>query len=109
MNFQLTSASLLLLMPSIFASIIPQQHSGIQSYRVKGRLMCADLPAANVRVKLIDDDFGPDPDDDLDSGYTDSMGNFVLAGDTTELTTIDPHLKICKLLVDSLKIRGLTP
>ncbi|KAI3412108.1 hypothetical protein GPALN_002150 [Globodera pallida] len=94
MNFQLTSASLLLLMPSIFASIIPQQHSGIQSYRVKGRLMCADLPAANVRVKLIDDDFGPDPDDDLDSGYTDSMGNFVLAGDTTELTTIDPHLKI---------------
>lgn len=70
--------------------------------------MCGDQPASNVRVKLvifskklkyqlfkIDDDFGPDPDDDLDSGYTDSQGNFLLAGDTTELTTIDPHLKIC--------------
>jgi len=44
----------------------------------------------------VDDDFGPDPDDDMDSGYTDTQGNFQLSGDTTELTTIDPHLKICE-------------
>uniref|UniRef100_A0AC35FEZ8 Uncharacterized protein n=1 Tax=Panagrolaimus sp. PS1159 TaxID=55785 RepID=A0AC35FEZ8_9BILA len=77
-----------------YSSIIAEQHTGIQSYRVKGRLRCGDKPAANVRVKLVDDDFGPDPDDDLDSGYTDENGYFDLAGDTTELTTIDPHLKI---------------
>jgi len=63
-------------------------------FQVKGRLLCGDAPAANVRVKLVDDDFGPDPDDDLDSGYTDEQGMFDLQGDTTELTTIDPQLKI---------------
>jgi hypothetical protein len=64
--------------------------------QVKGRLLCGSQPAVGVRVKLVDDDFGPDPDDEIDSGYTDAQGHFVLAGDTTELTTIDPHLKICK-------------
>jgi len=56
--------------------------------------MCGTSPATNVRVKLIDDDFGPDPDDEMDQGYTDQNGYFELSGDTTELTTIDPHLKI---------------
>ncbi|VDM44194.1 unnamed protein product, partial [Toxocara canis] len=37
---------------------------------------------------------GPDPDDELDAGYTDEKGHFDLSGDTTEMTTIDPHLKI---------------
>ncbi|KAL3101129.1 hypothetical protein niasHS_001589 [Heterodera schachtii] len=49
----------------------------------------------DLRPYQIDDDFGPDPDDDLDTAYTDTQGNFDLSGDTTELTTIDPHLKIC--------------
>lgn len=39
---------------------------------------------------------GPDPDDDLDSSYTNSTGDFELSGDTSEMTTIDPYLKICK-------------
>ncbi|KIH52029.1 Transthyretin-like family protein [Ancylostoma duodenale] len=55
--------------------------------------MCGKTPAKDVRVKLVDDDFGPDPDDELDSGYTDANGFFELAGFTTERTTIDPHLK----------------
>uniref|UniRef100_A0A7E4V612 Transthyretin-like family protein n=1 Tax=Panagrellus redivivus TaxID=6233 RepID=A0A7E4V612_PANRE len=76
------------------ASIVPEQHSGVQSYRVVGVLKCGDKPANGVRVKLVDDDFGPDPDDDLDVGYTDENGHFDLSGDTTELTTIDPHLKV---------------
>ncbi|KHN75488.1 Transthyretin-like protein 46 [Toxocara canis] len=78
----------------VHASIIPQQHTGVQSYRVIGTLLCGDSPAVGVRVKLIDDDFGPDPDDELDAGYTDEKGHFDLSGDTTEMTTIDPHLKI---------------
>ncbi|KAL6725695.1 hypothetical protein Aduo_007731 [Ancylostoma duodenale] len=64
-----------------------------QSVAVRGKLMCGSQPAANVQVKLLDEDHGPDPDDELDSGYTDANGFFELAGFTTERTTIDPHLK----------------
>uniref|UniRef100_A0A914WFK1 Uncharacterized protein n=1 Tax=Plectus sambesii TaxID=2011161 RepID=A0A914WFK1_9BILA len=77
-----------------YASIIPEQHTGVQSYKVKGVLYCGDQPASNVKVLLVDDDFGPDPDDELDQGYTDNQGRFELSGDTTEGTTIDPHLKV---------------
>uniref|UniRef100_A0A1I7Z514 Transthyretin-like family protein n=1 Tax=Steinernema glaseri TaxID=37863 RepID=A0A1I7Z514_9BILA len=77
-----------------YAGIIPEQFTGQQSYKVTGRLLCGETPASNIRVKLVDDDFGPDPDDDLQSGYTNDEGYFELSGDTTELTTIDPHLKI---------------
>ncbi|CAD5221622.1 unnamed protein product [Bursaphelenchus xylophilus] len=75
-------------------SLIPEQFTGVQSYKVIGHLLCGTEPAKNVRVKLVDDDFGPDPDDDLESGYTDENGFFSLAGDTREVTTIDVHLKI---------------
>ena len=64
-----------------------------QSIGVKGRLLCGTTPAANVRVKLFDEDDGIDPDDELDAGYTDSSGNFRLSGDTREFTTIDPVFK----------------
>ena len=65
-----------------------------QSIAAKGTLKCGDQPAANVRVKLVDEDSGPDIDDELDAGYTDSAGNFRLSGDTRELTNIDPRVKI---------------
>jgi len=94
MIFKTLICILVALVVVAFAGLFPEQHTGIQSYKVRGQLKCGDSPAANVRVKLIDDDFGPDPDDDLDSGYTDMQGNFELAGDTTEMTTIDVHLKI---------------
>ncbi|VDN56312.1 unnamed protein product [Dracunculus medinensis] len=66
----------------------------VQSYQVVGTLLCGTAPAIGVRVKLVDDDFGSDPDDDLHSGYTNEQGRFDLSGQTTEFTTIDPHLKI---------------
>ncbi|MFH4974040.1 hypothetical protein AB6A40_000749 [Gnathostoma spinigerum] len=75
-------------------SVLPEQNSRIQSYRVKGQLLCGDQPAKGVRVKLIDDDFGSDPDDELEAAYTDENGRFTLDGGTKERTTIDPHLKI---------------
>uniref|UniRef100_A0A914WED9 Serine/threonine-protein phosphatase n=1 Tax=Plectus sambesii TaxID=2011161 RepID=A0A914WED9_9BILA len=65
-----------------------------QSAAVTGRLFCGTAPAANVQVKLVDNDGGPDPDDEMDSGYTDADGKFSLSGDTRELTTIDPFLKV---------------
>uniref|UniRef100_A0A1I7TJ29 Transthyretin-like family protein n=2 Tax=Caenorhabditis tropicalis TaxID=1561998 RepID=A0A1I7TJ29_9PELO len=72
----------------------PEKPTGMQNYRVKGIFKCGSEPAKNVQVKLIDDDFGSDPDDDLGSKFTDANGYFELEGHTTELTTIDPHLKV---------------
>ncbi|CAD6192641.1 unnamed protein product [Caenorhabditis auriculariae] len=65
-----------------------------QSVAIKGKLRCGDKPAANVRVKLWEEDSGPDPDDLLDEGYTDSNGGFSLSGGTAELTNIDPVFKV---------------
>uniref|UniRef100_A0A1I7YS54 Transthyretin-like family protein n=1 Tax=Steinernema glaseri TaxID=37863 RepID=A0A1I7YS54_9BILA len=65
-----------------------------QSAAVKGVLMCGDKPLANTKVKLWDNDAGPDLDDLLEEGHTDAEGRFRLAGHTSELTTIDPILKI---------------
>jgi len=70
---------------------------------VTGRLMCGNRPESGVLVKLVDDDTGPDPDDELASGYTDSDGRFTLKGDTRELTTIDPYLKIYHDCNDGVK------
>ncbi|TKR64628.1 hypothetical protein L596_025126 [Steinernema carpocapsae] len=65
-----------------------------QSAAVKGVLMCGDKPLADTKVKLWDNDAGPDLDDLLEEGHTDSQGRFHLSGHTSELTTIDPILKI---------------
>lgn len=40
---------LLALIVAASAAIIPEQHTGIQSYKVRGQLKCGDSPAANVR------------------------------------------------------------
>ncbi|KAK5984400.1 Transthyretin family and Immunoglobulin fold domain-containing protein, partial [Trichostrongylus colubriformis] len=65
-----------------------------QSAGVKGTLLCGDRPLANTKVKLYDDDTGPDLDDLLAEGTTDSMGQFLLYGSTSEIMTIDPKLNI---------------
>ncbi|CAI5450827.1 unnamed protein product [Caenorhabditis angaria] len=65
-----------------------------QSVAVKGVLICGDEPAGNVRIKLWDEDSGPDPDDLLAQGYSETNGSFFLSGWTTETTPIDPVFKI---------------
>ncbi|CAI4224771.1 unnamed protein product [Auanema sp. JU1783] len=65
-----------------------------QSIAVKGKLLCGNKEAANVRIKLWEEDSGPDPDDLLDQGYTDAKGEFMLSGGTAELTPIDPVFKV---------------
>ncbi|MCP9261913.1 Transthyretin-like family protein [Dirofilaria immitis] len=75
-----------------------------QSTAIHGRLMCGSNPASNVRVKLWEEDTGPDPDDLLDQGYTDQNGEFLLKGDTVELTPIDPVFKVYHDCDDGIKI-----
>uniref|UniRef100_A0A0M3IZE1 Transthyretin-like family protein n=1 Tax=Anisakis simplex TaxID=6269 RepID=A0A0M3IZE1_ANISI len=75
-----------------------------QAVHVKGQLMCGNQPARNVKVKLWDEDEGPDPDDVLDEGTTDSTGHFELEGSTRELTSIDPIFKIYHDCDDGIKV-----
>jgi len=59
---------------------------------VKGRLICGDKPASNVQVKLFDIDTGFD--DLMGQMRTNANGEFNIDGKTSEITTIDPMLKI---------------
>jgi len=74
-----------------------------QSVAVKGKLLCGESPASGVSVKLWDDDDGPNPDDVMAQGRTDAQGNFALSGDASELTNIDPVLKIYHDCDDGIK------
>uniref|UniRef100_A0A0R3RMT2 Transthyretin-like family protein n=1 Tax=Elaeophora elaphi TaxID=1147741 RepID=A0A0R3RMT2_9BILA len=65
-----------------------------QSVRVRGRLLCGSQPASSILVKLFDKDNGPNPDDLMASCYTDSGGKFDLQGNSYELSTIDPEVRI---------------
>ncbi|WKY10454.1 hypothetical protein Q1695_002647 [Nippostrongylus brasiliensis] len=74
-----------------------------QSIAVRGKLICGAKPASNVRIKLWEEDSGPDPDDLLDQGYTDDNGEFQLGGGTAELTPIDPVFKVYHDCDDGIK------
>uniref|UniRef100_A0A914PR12 Uncharacterized protein n=1 Tax=Panagrolaimus davidi TaxID=227884 RepID=A0A914PR12_9BILA len=89
-----------LLLSLFFGAVVALRH---QSVGVKGILLCGGAPAKNVRVKLWDEDSGPDPDDLLDQGYTNSAGEFSLKGGTTELTNIDAVFKIYHDCDDGIK------
>ncbi|KAK5971065.1 Precursor transthyretin like protein 1 [Trichostrongylus colubriformis] len=65
-----------------------------QSVAITGKLMCGSKPASGVKVKLWEEDRGPDPDDLLDEDKTDSTGGFTLKGSESELMTIDPVFKV---------------
>ncbi|ETN77681.1 hypothetical protein RB195_009789 [Necator americanus] len=73
-----------------------------QSSAVKGRLMCDGRPAVGVKVKLWDVD-RTDADDLMDEKFTDTNGEFHLAGWTKEYTTIDPKLSIYHDCNDGIK------
>ncbi|VDO40283.1 unnamed protein product [Haemonchus placei] len=74
-----------------------------QSVAITGKLMCGSHPASGVRVKLWEEDDGPDPDDLLDEGYTNNQGLFTLKGTERELTTIDPVFKVYHDCDDGIK------
>ena len=64
-----------------------------QAVGVEGQLLCGANPAAGVKVKLWEEDSGPDPDDMLQEALTDAQGRFKLQGSENELTPIDPVFK----------------
>ncbi|CAJ0945497.1 unnamed protein product, partial [Mesorhabditis belari] len=65
-----------------------------QGVAVKGKLMCGLTPAKDAKVRIVDLDTGPDPDDTLDEKRVGDDGLFSLTGTTHELTPIDPVLYI---------------
>lgn len=65
-----------------------------QSVWVKGKLKCGNRDAKNIRVELVDVDLAPNPDDLLDSGYTNATGEFDLKGSSSEFSDIDPEIRI---------------
>ncbi|VDM63698.1 unnamed protein product [Angiostrongylus costaricensis] len=92
-----------------------------QSIAVKGRLTCGAKPAADVLVKLWDEDIvisakfycfhltdvNPfswlDPHDLLDLNHSNSNGEFQLAGATTEFTAMEPVLSVYHDCNDGIK------
>jgi len=67
-----------------------------QGVAVKGRLMCggAASEANSTKVRIVDIDTGPDPDDTLDEKFVNEKGEFQVHGFTRELTDIDPVIYI---------------
>uniref|UniRef100_A0A914D648 Uncharacterized protein n=1 Tax=Acrobeloides nanus TaxID=290746 RepID=A0A914D648_9BILA len=67
-----------------------------QGVAVRGKFLCGVSPAtANLtKVRIVDVDTGPDPDDTLDEKFVDNTGSFELNGYTRELTNIDPVLYV---------------
>ncbi|XGW02305.1 hypothetical protein V3C99_014388 [Haemonchus contortus] len=74
-----------------------------QAVAITGKLLCGSKPASGVLVKLWDEDDGPDPDDLLDEGRTDSKGLFTLKGTESETTNIDPVFKVYHDCDDGIK------
>ncbi|PAV67590.1 hypothetical protein WR25_02335 [Diploscapter pachys] len=65
-----------------------------QGVAVRGKFKCGLHGANYTKVRIVDIDYGPDPDDTLDQKYTDVTGSFELNGYTHELTPIDPVLYV---------------
>ncbi|ETN68900.1 Transthyretin-like family protein [Necator americanus] len=47
-----------------------------QGVAVRGVLKCGSVPANYSKVRIVDIDYGPDPDDTLDEKRTDERGRF---------------------------------
>uniref|UniRef100_A0A914ZX87 Transthyretin-like protein 5 n=1 Tax=Parascaris univalens TaxID=6257 RepID=A0A914ZX87_PARUN len=65
-----------------------------QSVGATGILLCNGQPAADVLVKMYDDDRGFDFDDFMGETTTDSQGRFELSGSNAEVSSIDPKINI---------------
>ncbi|CAK5081836.1 unnamed protein product [Meloidogyne enterolobii] len=67
-----------------------------QGVAISGRFICGNTSALSnsTKVRIVDIDTGPDPDDTLDEKFVDATGAFKLNGYTRELTDIDPVLYV---------------
>ncbi|CAD5223281.1 unnamed protein product [Bursaphelenchus okinawaensis] len=66
----------------------------LQGASVKGRLLCGATPMVGVKVKIVDIDQKPDPDDLLGDVLTDDEGYFHVSGVTREDTDIEVMIKV---------------
>ncbi|EYC20733.1 hypothetical protein Y032_0021g395 [Ancylostoma ceylanicum] len=73
-----------------------------QAVGVRGILICNDKPAADVEVKLYDED-KLSPDELMAAGKTDSRGHFEIKGHADEFTSIEPKLNIYHDCDDGIK------
>ncbi|KAK5972565.1 Transthyretin protein 5 [Trichostrongylus colubriformis] len=85
-----------------------------QGVAVRGTLKCGPVPANNSKVRIVDIDYGIDPDDTLDEKRTDETGHFEVTGWTREMTPIDPVLYIWHECMDeqtpcSRKLKFIIP
>ncbi|VDO08666.1 unnamed protein product [Haemonchus placei] len=80
-----------------------------QAVGVKGILICNDKPAADVEVKLYDEDKRKkgvhlvSPDELMAAGKTDSRGHFEISGHADEFTSIEPKFNIYHDCNDGIK------
>ncbi|CAI2348945.1 unnamed protein product [Caenorhabditis sp. 36 PRJEB53466] len=63
-----------------------------QSVAVKGKVICNDEPARDVRIKMYDKDLLVDTK--LDDKTSDSNGEFYVTGGDSEISSIDPRVNI---------------
>ncbi|KAF1751084.1 hypothetical protein GCK72_017636 [Caenorhabditis remanei] len=63
-----------------------------QSVAVSGRLICNGRPAANIKLKLYENEIMFDRL--IEEGRTDGNGQFRVTGSKREITTIDPKLNV---------------
>ncbi|ULT89790.1 hypothetical protein L5515_008149 [Caenorhabditis briggsae] len=76
-------------------NIVPKNILGIgstQSVAVSGRFICNGRPAANIKLKLYENEIMFDRL--IQESRTDSNGQFIVSGSKREITTIDPKLNI---------------
>ncbi|RCN42803.1 Transthyretin-like family protein [Ancylostoma caninum] len=90
--------ALLLLCVAPFAAALGRT----QAVGVRGILICNDKPAADVEVKLYDED-KLSPDELMAAGKTDSRGHFEIKGHADEFTSIEPKLNIYHDCDDGIK------
>ncbi|CAJ0586856.1 unnamed protein product, partial [Mesorhabditis spiculigera] len=85
-----------LILVALTVAVVPSIVEGLlkQGVAVKGKLVCGHLPSTDAKVRIVDLDTGPDPDDTLDEKIVDADGSFTLSGTTHELTPIDPEFYI---------------
>jgi len=76
----------------LFQSLALNVEGGMQRIIVRGRLLCGISPAADIKLKMFDEDIGFD--DLMDEKRTNGTGHFTMDGFTRENTNIDPLVKI---------------
>ena len=86
------AASLLIAFTTAIELPIKVELGTVQSVAVKGTLMCNEEPAANVKVKLYDEEVTIDAL--LDEEFSNAQGQFELSGKKSEVSSIDPKINI---------------